>query len=73
MRRRLNGPGKAVMAAALALIAGTAGALPAGAAPVATGSPAATGAGTAAPVTHWITLITQTTTPTGPSRPVRAA
>ncbi|MFD9391531.1 S8 family serine peptidase [Streptomyces sp. NPDC060000] len=60
MRRRHNGPGKAVMAAALALAAGTAGALPAIAAPAAAVSPAATGAGAgaAAPVTHWITLIT---------------
>ncbi|MFE6825079.1 S8 family serine peptidase [Streptomyces sp. NPDC057690] len=57
-RGRQHGPGKAVLAAALALIAGTAGALPAGATPAAAASPAAAGAGTAAPVTHWITLIT---------------
>lgn len=58
-RGRQHGPGKAVLAAAaLALIAGTAGALPAGATPAAAVSPAAAGTGTAAPVTHWITLIT---------------
>ncbi|MFD9433976.1 S8 family serine peptidase [Streptomyces sp. NPDC060002] len=61
MRGRHHGPGKAVMAAALALIAGTAGALPAAAAPAApaaTGAPVTAGTGAAAPVTHWITLIT---------------
>ncbi|OQR60958.1 hypothetical protein B6E66_27455 [Streptomyces maremycinicus] len=52
-----HGPGKAVLAAALALVAGTAGALPAGAAAAAV-PPAAAGSGTAAPATHWITLIT---------------
>ncbi|MFG3033966.1 S8 family peptidase [Streptomyces sp. NPDC048253] len=58
LRGRHHGPGKAVLAAALALIAGTAGALPAVAAPAAAAPPAAEGTGTAAPVTHWITLIT---------------
>ncbi|WP_327316519.1 S8 family peptidase [Streptomyces sp. NBC_01235] len=65
MRKRLNGPGRVVMAAALALAAGVVTALPATAtaAPwsvlpsAAAASPTGTGTATA-PVSHWITLIT---------------
>ncbi|MEU3784706.1 S8 family peptidase [Streptomyces sp900129855] len=74
MRKRLNGPGRVVMAAALVLAAGVVTALPATAAatpwsalPTAGASPGGTspaapsppGLGKAdAPVSHWITLIT---------------
>lgn len=64
MHKRLNGPGRVVMAAALVLAGGVVTALPAtataapwSALPSVAASPTGTGKATA-PVSHWITLIT---------------